>query len=715
MKIEIICNEKGTGKTTFVLKHFSPYKYFVKETLDVIEFDDVVENKEQLFYCIIDSADTIPEKIFNILMNRLILLQWKAIIIVFDIPKEQLIDCSNFNMIWECGFIPTNYEYTNFIAENKSFYDFLHEHYSKINPSFYDNIIQITNYNFKKMDRLMIFNQLCGTDTEKIDTKALTKYIEEVIQINYKDIPDADILLKKASIIGEQFICDALESPDGFGYDVASSYLKQMEEMKGFVRHSINVKEQYEFISHDIYQGIFSGITNENKISWIEILIKYYKSEYEHCIDASTQFFILNKLKNLFKFLPLYRKEQKNICFLLFYEYRKINNDYKALEIAKEIIETLASVINIVEYAFIQNYRIKILMQNGEYRQALEILEKIYTVKNYPGSKMFISYYYAFCLYETGNVDLAYKIVEEIVQYLKNTSGSNKHSQELFCITYSLMATIQNHLGLEDRGIKYFRLALNNANKLKNKVYFYNILKKCDMFYEYPQTKECLEKCLDFYVNHDDRSSAGEVYVNLATEMLFQDGTNIKKIKEYFNSAITYFCEYNNEKLAYAKNNLGIYYSIVEDNITEGLRYFKEALLVGLSDFSYMSIYLNICMCYILLNRITSDEFLDAKIHFNFVKKKLSKRQHESVYEKIYEELLEIIIEEHQGKDVLQRSEAIIDSLNNNSFFKPLLRDIIKRNSLVNDNQDSCYKDNTFYYKKMNQLRCFFAEFRFWE
>lgn len=716
MNVEIICNELGTGKTTYVTNHFFPFKYFTKDILEITNWNIFRKSKETSPYCIIDSVDNIPKQLFDNCMSELITLNWKTIIFVFDITKEQLTVCQNFNMIWNCGFIPLDYEYSNFVADKSCFYQYLSNTYPEINASSYDNIIEITNHNFKKIDRLMLHNHLNVGNRDTIDNKALAQYIDEIIQSKYKDIPNADIFLKKASIIGEQFVCDVLEATNGFGYDAASAYLKQMNEMHGFIRNCINIENQYEFVSSEVYQSIFNSISSENKISWIKILIQYYECQYEHCIHKNINMPILTKLKELYQLLPSYKIKYKKVCFLLFYKYRRINNTYKALELAKEIVETLTAEINLVEYAFIQNYRVKTTMQNGDYQKALKILQDIHDSEKYPGSRMLIKYYYSYCLYQTGNIDLSYYTTLEIIEYLKNTSGSNTHSQNLFCMTYSLMSTIQNHLGLDDGGARYFVLALNNAlSKLDDKKYFYDILKKCDMFYDYEQIQESLEKCLEFYAHNCDWSSAGEVCTNLATEMMFHNCADAKKSKKYFDNAINYFSEYHNEKLAYAKNNLGIYYIIVENNIVEGLNAFKEALVIGLSDFSYMTIYLNICMCYILLGRIDSDDFTDAQTHFIFAKKKLGKRKHKSIYEDIYEKLLYTIIDEHQGKDVTLVCESMLTTLDENNFFTPLLIDIIKRNQHKTNSFSQNNLNNSFYYNKMNQLRCFLAEFRFWE
>lgn len=712
MNIEIICNKKGTGKTTFILNNYFPYKYYTGTTYRFYRSDDTNEYDQVPPYCIVDSVESIPEQIFDDIINEITTINYQKIFIIFDIEKKQLATCHNFKILWKCGLLPRGYKYSNFIAEKEVFYNFFHEYYPQIEVSQYDSILKITNYNFNDIDYLMLLNQLYVDENKNIDNQVLAQYIEQKVHEEFQDIPDADLFLKKSTIIGEQFTCDALESPNGFGYEAASIYLKQMEKMHVFIRSCIDIAGQYEFVYHDIYQGLYESISHENKKIWSNILINYYCQRYEKCHNIAERCFLLDKLKNLYKLFSSRKLEQKAISFCLLYEYRKSNNTYKALEIAEEIVCDLTLEINSVEYEFIQNFRIATLMQNGEYKQALEILREIHDYENYSGSRMFINYYYALCLYQTGEIDMAYNITLNIVDYLKNISGNVHSTQELFCLTYSLMSTLQNHLGLEDSGLRYYTLALNNAFALNDKTYYYNILKKCDMFLDYLNIKKALAQCIIFYEKEHDKNSAGEVCLNLATEMLFQDCAEPWIIKDYFERGLTYFSGYHNEKEAYARNNMGLYYIIAENNIEEGLKYFKKALFAGLSDFSYMTIYLNICMCYIVQGEIDSKEFRDAKEHFDFEIKTLSKRQHHSIYEKIYKDLLEIIIAEHKNENVIQKCEHIKHSLKNDSFYIPLLSDIIKRNS-----QQDCilYTDNNFFYTRMNQLRSFFVEFRFWE
>ena len=134
--------------------------------------------------------------------------------------------------------------------------------------------------------------------------------------------------------------------------------------------------------------------------------------------------------------------------------------------------------------------------------------------------------------------------------------------------------------------------------------------------------------------------------------------------------------------------------------------------MVGLSDFTYMCLYLNICMCYILLGKTEDADFTDSYQRFHLAKKRLNKRRNATKYEDVYEDILNIIIAEQQGENVEKLCLTALGKLDNNSFFVPLLDDIVKRNCRKGN---SVYKENANFYKTMNEMRCFLAEFRFWE
>lgn len=65
MNVEIICNELGTGKTTYVTNHFFPFEYFTKDIFETTNWNILKKNKEIPPFCIIDSVDIIPKQLFD--------------------------------------------------------------------------------------------------------------------------------------------------------------------------------------------------------------------------------------------------------------------------------------------------------------------------------------------------------------------------------------------------------------------------------------------------------------------------------------------------------------------------------------------------------------------------------------------------------------------------------------------------------------------------
>lgn len=712
MEIQIICNEKGTGKTTYVLQKFKPNKYYSPKKFDGIESikDDVKDTDS--YYGIIDSADEIPEKTFENVINAYLTQKCKEIIIVFDVPQNNLLQCDNFMSLWRAGFLSPNFNYENFRAEDFAYYDFLSQNYPNLDSLSYDTILELTNHNFNNINLLMLVNKLEGGDKSNISNVVLGRYINTYIKERFKDMPEMYTLLRQSSIVGERFIYDALLSPQGFGCELALAYLKKIEDMHCFIRNCIDSDEQYEFISHDMYLSIYEGIPCEDKIEWIKILIRYYENHYKHASDDNERIKILKRLKNLYQLIPALAPKSEACRYQLFYEYRKINDIDNSFTIATEIADDIHEGANTVLGRYIQGYRIELLVENGEYSAALDIIKKMYEAANYLGSRMLLKYYYSLCLYNTGDVDLSYTLILEIRDYLKESSGTPSNNQELFCMVYSLLATLQNHFGIDDGGFRYYELALNHACELENKQYYYEILKKCDMFYEYIQLKKIMLECAYFYEQNEKYTLAGEAYLNLATEMLFQDCSEKKTIKEYLKKTVTYFANTYNKKLSYAYNNMGIYYVIAENDIEKGLLQFRDALFMGLSDFSYMSIYLNICMCYVLLHQTNSNEFISAQQHFMNAVQNLKERKNEAIYIAIYEKLFKIIMDEQSGNNVLPDCQDMLKTMETSSFFYPIIEDIIRRNT---HRSPYAYKENISYYESMNRLQAFFAEFRFWE
>jgi hypothetical protein len=347
-----------------------------------------------------------------------------------------------------------------------------------------------------------------------------------------------------------------------------------------------------------------------------------------------------------------------------------------------------------------------------------EALDAINVIKNdYPySSPLYVQYYYAKCLYGQGNVDQSYLEILDLSKKLEPTSKAVVGGQPIYALTYSLLATIQHHFGVEDHGRRYYSLSLNHAaNKLENKEIYHDILKKCDMYYAYSFSKKLLPQSIAYFEKNEKYYEASEVYVNLATEMMFNEAGCFYEAKEYLNKAIRTFENMPNERLVYAQNNLALLYILFSGDINVAISLLETSLLVGLSSFTYMTIYLNLCMCYLVVCGFNSKEFLSAYDSFKKYNLEIKSRKNATQYDDIYKEIVDLIVLEHRGEkaEIIRKVDHILSG-QTPLFFIPLVQNIRIRNSGTNIKQ-SDYTDNANYYMSLNKHKIFLAEFRFWE
>lgn len=736
----IYCGETGLGKTTHILKKWSENILFdggyalnsmdtfniVKETLRKKNYLVSKYNNDEIFeilskemelnqVVILDVVEKINIEALKTIINTAILNNNIDLVFVFDLVQEELMRCEQFCKLidWRVLTISnTIKEYTASVEELESY---LASDFRDIDKSQYDLIISSTNKNYNNINKLMFTKKILGDSSTLISKKVINKYMDLFIENKFKELPaDISKTLKQSSLIGEVFHKQILEDINGFSIIEVSKYLEEIEAMKIFIKSYINKNGAYFFISQDIHQSIYNGIISSEKKEWIEILINYYTTKLNY---EENEEIIIKYLIHL-KSLKVITGDLKSVfCInhrLLFY-YQKIKDNDKLLETADELIDYAKNYKLFTFEQFIQALKIKILSRLKRVKEAYSIVEILSNDPLFDGSKMLLSYYKASCYYNMGNVDSSYNETLSLIQYLQKTAATNKNSQIIYSRVYSLMATIQNHFNIDDEGRKYYRLALNHAkNNIDDKSVYYSILKKCDMFFSYQISSELLKKCIEFYQTQNLMLDSGELYLNYATEMLFQESGQSQTVKEYLMKAEDIFSSYPNERLAYVKNNLAIYYIMEENAPFKALKELKESLFVDLSDFTYMTIYLNICMCMHMLNQIETEDFENANIKFNLHIEKLFAREHATRYEQIYKDLLDIILKERSADidGVLRKCNAILKTEKKDSFLGEVLLDIVSRNQ---SNQLVKHSENNHFYEVINRNKIFLAEFRFWE
>lgn len=733
---KIYCGEKGVGKTTYVKYIWQEHVFLdCNNPLNKLKTTSVIEralnlcnNEESLDTSriiqhlsyeilngkavIFDCAESISQDILELIINSLITFKSSNLIFTFDIDKSELYQNKIFRLLIEWNLVQNTFQ-DNFRSSTINLNKFIVLEIENISCDISNQLIEISNYNFNNLKKLIWLIKNKQTSFEEVSKQVLEEYSRAMIEEMFSDIPtDLFDVLKKSSIIGETFEKYILESKDCFNITGVNHCLKELEKMNLFIKSYIN-NETYQFISNQIHTGVLECIDSKQRKDWEKILLKYYMEKLK--LDYNNEMLLenLNHIKHISKSLGDYE-----ITYFankrLFHHYLSISDNKKALEVITEIINYCNQhnkYSNLNKYLSL--YKIKIQIQIGDFS---DVIESINSIKpSFPNS-LYIDYYNALSLYNNGDIDESYLETKNLVSRLKSTSAKTERNQPIYALVYSLMSTLQNHFGIDDFGHKYYMLALNHASKkLDNQDIFYTILKKCDMFYPYELTKKFHNQSIDFFVNNKYVYEAAEVYLNLATEIMFNDSELLHGAFNYLQKALEIFEYTPNWKLSYVKNNIALFYIISEGNFEKATIFLEEALLVGMSDFTYFTIYLNLCMCYLILFGNNSHQFEEAYASFCKYHKLISARDNSTQYDNIYKKITDLIIMEHK-KDTINLNNLLEGMISQDieSFFIPIIKDIKIRtqNHPIENNVRS---SNIQFYHILNKYKIFLAEFRFWE
>ena len=730
----IICGIKGLGKSEYAAKKWPTYfiiecdvpalgnsysiiKYAILKENNklvasneelILHFYEIMDNKNGI---VIDNAELINDDALKLIVN-IAKQKNKEIVFVFDIQYKKLYTSNIFTSLLEWDIIDANNQVSDFCVDLMTIKQFFFTNYPTMESKEFEKVIKITGYNFNEIKKLMWINKAHNIDNRFLTESAINIYLEKWLGDELTKIsPMLTDVLKKSSIIGETFEKHPLEHKNGFNILGATNHLEELEKQEIFISKHATKKDSFKFINYDVYSAVLSSITSVQKNEWHNILKEYYIKISTISKNADIRLEALIRAKNSAATIKDYQTIFE-INQILLFQYINSNELLNAINIIDEIV--LDKYVNnektYIDYLL--SLKIQMLMDFGDYKKALAIIENHREDSFYTGSQDYLNYYYGKCLFCCGNIDAACYEIGNLAKKLKLTSKSGNVNQKIYPLIYSMMATIQNHLNLEDGGVKYYKLALNYA---KNSFYdnlYYDILSKSDMFWSNELACNNLLKCAEYYQITNNKLKLGKVYVNLATEMLFEGCGKVSDIEKYLNSAKSVFL-IPDENLAYVKNNLAIYYIISERDYTRAIQELESALFVDLSEFTYMTIYLNLVMCYFVVEGRNSDNFKRAYQKFIKYEKLVESRKNASRYESLYRSICDLIVLDYSNENIQCICDKHLSLLQKDDFFYPIFLDI--KNKTCGVSKKTIYQDNCNFYNSIKDQGIFLAEFRFWE
>ena len=194
--------------------------------------------------------------------------------------------------------------------------------------------------------------------------------------------------------------------------------------------------------------------------------------------------------------------------------------------------------------------------------------------------------------------------------------------------------------------------------------------------------------------------------------MLFEGCGSTSDIENYLALAERVFL-IPDENLAYVKNNLALYYIISKNDFNKAIQELERALLVDLSEFTYMTIYLNLVMCYFIVEGRNGEKFKHAYQKFIKYEELVGSRANASRYESTYRTICDLIVLDNSKESIENTCNKYLSLLDDKDFFYPIFEDIKNRTCGILDR--TTYQNNCAFYKAINDKGIFLAEFRFWE
>lgn len=733
-RYEVVCGNPGTGKSTFIKTKYSNYIMidcdipFIERTYAIIETSLSFHNQNRNinhqevlsdFFIllslqdgiIIDNTEKIDINTLKTIVNDAKLLEI-PIVFIFDIPYRFLHTHEPFIKLLEWDIIDTTNQLVDFCVEASVIQQFIQNECPFFNDVERKKLLHITGYNFNEIKKLAWINKIGNSDSKELSNQAIFDYQQNKFEKQVSQLePILSDVLKKSSVIGQVFEKYPLESIHGFHILGLSHYLNELELFGTFISKLFDRRDYYQFISTELHTAVFSSIHSSQKSEWQELLKNYYIYLYNHPSLNSIKTELLSKAKHM----ALELTDQTTVGRLnrvLLYQYLNEHDPQMAIRIIDELS------VNKIENKTYQDYlaltKLNLLLSIGDYRQSLIITRKYVMSKDYTGSQDYLIYHHVRCLYNCGDIDNAFLYINILIKRIKSTSKSGTLEQKIYPLAYSIMASIQNHLGLEDNGKRYYKLALNYAyNSIKDKKLFFTILSKCEMFFSSDYAITCLEKSAKYFKECNEQFQAARVYFNLATELLFNGCNSYELIEEHFEFAKNVF-RLPDEHLAYLKNNHALFLAMKSKNFQSAVDELESSLFVGLSDFTYMTIYLNISMCYYYLYGNQNSKFFNAYQNFRKYEKIIESRKNRTQYEVIYRIISEIVFFNRNDSDVRNELQRYWVKNSNDRYFRTIIQ-ILTNKRQYRLSLRKGINDNISLFEFVNEYGLFLAEFRFWD
>lgn len=534
-------------------------------------------------------------------------------------------------------------------------------------------------------------------------------------------------VIQQASVIGELFSSEPLSDDRGLQNPNAKAVLEQSVCENRFIS-KCDSEYTFKFLTRETWESIYGLIDTTSKTEWQQKLLKYYIGLLRFLDDGLNRTKALSEISKLATSLNL-----ADYIWLANQQLLHIRLSDGDFFEASEILDRMLTCAYVRKADCIVKRRLQVLNiqlndQIRRYGRCLELIQQFR--EDHPSAECFdIDFLQAKALYNTGNTPKAHEILKELERQIKEGRQSSiNYENRQYVLVYAMLASVTNHLGYDDKGAHYFQLATNRAEDINDKALINLLYIQSDMFWDFKLTQNKLYGAIDFFEGINDRLKIAEAKFNLATELMLCKSDAKQECYENFESVYDEFNGIPSHNLIYTYNNWAIALILFDENFDAAEQYFKDGLKAAdiakdeTDSFTSFTLYLNLAMCQLHQYSSESQAFKETVDRFLVTSKKMTSDEEMSRYSTLYPSFLQILVDERLGNTKKAHEKAArLLSEHSDDFAKPLLEDIVTRTSessfFIGEKNDGerWYNDNKHYYRKMNELRLFLAEFRYWE
>lgn len=457
----------------------------------------------------------------------------------------------------------------------------------------------------------------------KITTQVLLEAVKKHIQHRY-DMLEQTLkdTLKISTLLGIEFNPSILE--ESFQIIDAQEKLELIEKLSNLLIKSkdTSAPDKYKFENTEVYHYIKNKLSKYEKMRWCQILLKYYNAQRDELFGSKRRSiytdYDLNTLEiSMMQVCSIGGCFDVAIPILMSLVTRCINilNFRQALDLLNEY-KSIYNTVNIEPSILccLLSQKAYCLESMGQYEDAKKIYEECQKKCRDRLHSFFEEYYQfkiAYCTYYMSDVNTAFSLAD--ITY--HSLSANGKTDLLYFQTASLLATLYKEKGDYDNALKFFNTTLECCKNNGYEEEYYVQLRKSCLIVEMELAIPMIQQSVDYFQKKQNIKELAKAYHNLGSNFLY---TNDKDQSfKMLDNARKNFKSFGSNDIVVPINNLGIWYAMYDDNLSEALEFFQQALTYKLNNYKQMTILSNVAICYLLQKDYDNYEKVLSQINGN--------------------------------------------------------------------------------------------------